>query len=76
VPVTVAAVGEFEASLVNVALTEVNPLDWGVKVTVKFTLCPEGMVTGNANPVSENSELPALTADTVTFAPVAFSVPV
>lgn len=76
VPVTVAAAGEFEASLVKEALTVAKPLDCGVKVTVKFTLWPEGMVTGNANPVMENSELPTLTEDTVTLAPVALSVPV
>jgi hypothetical protein len=74
VPVTVAGVGEFEALLVNDALTEATPLAWGVNVTEKFALCPAGMVTGR--PVITNSALPTLADETVTLAPVAFRVPV
>jgi len=76
VPVTMADVGEFEASLVNESLTEARPLVWGVKVTVKFTLCPAGTVTGNDRPLMANSELSRPTEDTLTFAPVAVRVPV
>jgi hypothetical protein len=74
VPVTVAGVDEFEALLVNDALTEATPLAWGANVTVKFALCPAGMVTGK--PLITNSALPTLTEETVTLAPAAFRVPV
>jgi hypothetical protein len=76
VPVRVAEDGEFEALLANETLTEAKPLVWGVNVTVKFTLCPAGMVTGNDRPVTANSELPTLTDETVTPVPMALSIPV
>jgi hypothetical protein len=76
VPVRVAGVGEFEASLINEAFPETAPIVWGVKVTVKFTLSPAVMVTGNERPLITNSELSTLTEETVTFAVVAFNVPV
>ena len=75
-PVRVADVGEFEASLLNEALTEARPLVCGVNVTEKFMLWPAAMVTGNASPLIANSELFTLTDETVTLAPVALSVPV
>jgi hypothetical protein len=74
--VTVAGVGEFEASLANEPLTEAGPLVGGVNVTVKFTPWPAGMTTGNERPLIVNSELSRLTEETVTLAPVAFNVPV
>ena len=76
VPVIAAGVGAFDALLSNEADTEARPLVWGVNVTVKFALCPAARVTGNEIPLIVNSELPTLTEDTVTLAPVALSVPV
>lgn len=73
---TVAELGEFEALLKKERLTEATPLDCGVNVTVKFTLWPAAMVAGNVRPPRANSELPKLTEETTTLAPVALSVPV
>jgi hypothetical protein len=76
VPVTVPEDGVFEALLVNETLAEAAPLFCGVKVTVKSTLWPLAMVTGKVRPLMANAEFPTLSEETVTLAPVAFSVPV
>lgn len=67
--------GEFDALLTKDAVIEARPLVCGVKATVKFTLCPAAIVTGNERPLMENSEPPRLTEDTVTLDPVAESAP-
>jgi hypothetical protein len=72
----VADDGELEALLTNDAVEEATPLLCGLKVTVKFALCPAAITTGNESPVIVNSELPTVAEETVTLAPVALSVPV
>jgi hypothetical protein len=44
----------------------VEPDAWGVKLTVKEILLPEGIVTGSDRPVTENSDPLMSAADTVT----------
>src|ERR1700691_2061768 len=73
VPFTPRTVGELEASLLNEAVPDVAPGDWGAKVTVNWALWPAGMVTGNDNPLTVNCALLTLTEDTVTVAPEAIS---
>jgi hypothetical protein len=73
VPVTTAADGEFAASLTKETVEEATPLACGVKVTVKFAVWPEFSVSGNVNPLMENSLLPALPPVTVTVPPLATS---
>ena len=75
VPVRVADVGEFDALLTKDAVIEASPLACGMKVTLKLTLCPAAIVTGNERPLIENSEPPRLTEVTVTLDPVAESAP-
>lgn len=78
-PVRVPAVGELEASLVNETVAAAAPLACGVNVTVKFKLFPAAMVTGNARPLTKNSDglvPPITTEDSFTFPPVAVRVPV
>ena len=58
---------------VSVAVAE--PVDCGVKVTVKGTLWPAGIVTGKESPLTVNADLLVLAAVTVTLAPLAESVP-
>jgi hypothetical protein len=65
----------FEALLANVSVAAVAPLLWGVKATVKGTLCPSETVRGNESPLNTNSELVLVPDDTTTFPPVAVSVP-
>lgn len=79
VPVRVVALGEFDASLVNEATAEADPVAPGVNVTVKGTGWLVVTVTGNERPLIENSEglvPPMLTEDAVTLAAVALKVPV
>jgi hypothetical protein len=47
----------------------------GLKVMVKGTLWPAGMVTGSDSPPTLNTELLLLAAVTVTLAPLAVIVP-
>lgn len=63
----------FVALKVKVALAA--PATVGLKVTVKGTLCPAAIVTGTDSPLTVNTELFELAPVTVTFAPVALSVP-
>ena len=79
VPVRLVEEGEFVALLVKVAVAEAEPAAVGVNVTVKFTLLPDAIVTGNVRPVTVNSEPfvpPILTPVTCTLPPEAVSVPV
>ena len=79
VPVRLVEEGELVALLVNVAVPEAEPVAVGENVTVKFTLLPEAIVTGNESPVTVNSEPfvpPTLTAVTFTLPPEADRVPV
>ena len=61
--------------LVNVSVAEAAPVVTGLKVTVKETLWPAGMVTGNDSPPTVNTELLVLAPVTVTLAPLAVSNP-
>src|SRR5947208_2445847 len=51
------------------------PATWGLNVTVKDALWPAGIVAGNENPPTLNTELFELTALTVTVAPLAVKLP-
>ena len=51
------------------------PVVTGLKVTVKETLWPAGMVTGSDSPPTLNTELFVFAPVTVTLAPVAVSSP-
>lgn len=51
VPDRVAGDGVFEALLLNDRLPETLPVSDGAKPTLKLTLWPEGMVTGNVTPL-------------------------
>jgi hypothetical protein len=74
VPVKVWA-GEFEALLVNEPIAEALPDVCGVNVRVNGTLCPAAIVSGKVIPLSENSALVTVAADTLTPDPLALSVP-
>jgi len=74
VPVKVSA-AEFEALLINELIAEALPDICGVNVSVNGTLCPAAIVSGKAIPLSENSALVTVTADTLTLDPLALSVP-
>ena len=75
VPDSDSVVVEGCALLVKVRVAVADPVDCGVKVTVKGTVWPEGMVTGSDSPLMLNTELLVLAAVTVTLAPLAESVP-
>ena len=75
VPVKVSVEAEGCALLVKVRVALAAPVVCGLKVTLKEVLCPAGIVTGNGRPPTLNAELLALAAPTVTFAPLAVSVP-
>ena len=76
VPAKAWVVGEFDALLATLKLAEAFPLDCGVKVTVKETLCPAAMATGNVKPLTLNSVVLGVMEDTVTLEPEAVSVAV
>jgi hypothetical protein len=61
--------------LVRVSVALTVPLTMGLKVMVKGTLWPAGMVTGSDSPPTLNTELLLLAAVTVTLAPLAVIVP-
>ncbi len=72
VPVSETTTGEFrEFAKLNVP--EATPLCCGANVTVNGAVWPACSVTGNAIPLSENSELLIVAAVTVTLPPVATS---
>ena len=78
-PLRAAALGELEAVLAKDAEADAAPVAPGVNVTVNVTGWVVVTVTGNDNPLIENSEglVPfKLTEVTDTLAPVAVSVPV
>lgn len=75
VPVSVSAVVEGWASLVNVSVALVDPVVEGLKVTVNGTLWPVEIVTGSESPPTLNAELVVLAAVTVTLAPLAVRLP-
>lgn len=64
------------ALLAKVSVPLAVPVACGLKVTVKFALWPEGMVTGKVIPLNANRELLLLAEVTVTSAPVAVRLPV
>jgi hypothetical protein len=76
VPVADSARDESEALLENKILADVLPLTCGANVSVKGTLCPAAIVTGNVMPLNANSELLELAEETVTLEPLALSAPV
>jgi len=76
VPVSVSVVVEGCALLVNVSVALAAPAVVGLKVIVNDALCPEEIVCGKENPPIAKTELFVLAAVTVTFPPVAVSVPV
>ena len=61
--------------LVKVSAALTVPPTMGLKVMVKGTLWPAGMVTGSASPPTLNTELLLVAAVTVTLAPLAVIVP-
>lgn len=61
--------------LAKVSVALAAPAVVGLKVTVKETLCPAGIVTGNVSPPTVNTELFVLAPVTVTLAPLAVSIP-
>jgi hypothetical protein len=74
VPVKVST-AEFEALLVNEPIAEALPDVCGVNISVNGTLCPAAIVSGKVIPLSENSELVTVAADTLTLDPLALKVP-
>ena len=70
-PVKASIVEELEASLANVMFAEAVLCACGAKVTVNEAVFPAAIVSGNATPVTENSELSAPAEETVTVASVA-----
>ena len=76
VPVKASIVEELEASLANVMFAEAVLYACGAKVTVNEAVCPAAILSGNATPVIENSELSAPAEETVTAASVALSIAV
>ena len=61
--------------LVRVSVALTVPLTMGLKVMVKGTLWPAGMVNGRESPPTLKTELLLLAAVTVTLAPLAVIVP-
>ena len=76
VPESDSVVVEVCALLVKVSVALAAPVAVGWKVTVNGTLPPTGMVAGNVKPLTVNTALFVLAADTVTIAPLALRVPV
>jgi hypothetical protein len=78
VPPVPLAVSEakVEPLLIKEILPEAAPVTVGAKVTVKGTLWPAAIVTGNGNPLKVNSELLELAEERVTLAPLAVMLPV
>ena len=68
--------GEFAALLTKDIVPVAAPELVGAKRNVIGTLCPAGMVTGNAIPVIVNSELVVLAEETVTLDPAALRLAV
>jgi len=60
---------------VNVSVALATPVTAGLKVTVKDTLWPAGMVNGSESPPTLNTELFVLAPVTVTLAPLAVKLP-
>jgi hypothetical protein len=75
VPVSGSVVVVVCALLVNVSVALAAPAAVGLKVTVKGTLPPTGMVAGNVKPLTVNAALFVLAAEMVTIAPAALKVP-
>src|SRR5512133_1348725 len=65
-PVTDCTVGVLEPLLTNVKLPDAVPVACGEKITVKDRLLPAGIVTGNINPLRENTDWVAVADETVT----------
>jgi hypothetical protein len=61
--------------LVKLSEALADPATWGLKVTENEVLCPTGIVIGSERPPTLKTELPVFAAFTVTFAPLAVSVP-
>jgi hypothetical protein len=76
VPLRFSVVVEDFALLSKVSVPLTAPLDFGWKLTVKETLWPSSITAGSDKPLSANSELLLLAEVTLTFPPVAVSVPV
>jgi hypothetical protein len=75
VPVADSVVVEGCALLAKVRTALSDPATSGLNVTVKGTLCPDGMLTGSDRPPIVNRELFEVAAVTVTSVPPAFRVP-
>src|SRR5258708_9982501 len=73
VPVRFSA-AELAAELASESVAAAVPEARGTKVNVNGALCPAAIVTGNAIPLSENSESVTLAEETVTLDPLATSV--
>ena len=74
-PVRASVEVEGWALLVTVNVALADPTAVGLKVIVKGTLCPAGIVTGSESPLMVNAELFVLAAVTVTLDPLAFKLP-
>src|SRR5208337_1309176 len=75
VPVSASVVVEGWTLLVKVSVALAASVVSGLKVTVKGTLWPAGMVTGSDSPPTLNTESFVLAAVTVTLAPLALKLP-
>jgi hypothetical protein len=75
VPVSASVVVEGWALLVKVSVALAAPVVRGLKLTVKGTLWPAGMVTGRDRPPTLKTELFVLAPVTVTLAPLAVRLP-
>jgi len=74
-PLKASVVVEGWALLVKVRVLDAEPVTAGLKVTVKLTLCPDGMVSGNERPPMLKTELFVVAAVKVTLAPLAVKLP-
>ena len=75
VPVKSWIVVDGAASLAKVRVAIALPATWGLKVTENGTLWPAAIVVGSDSPPTVNDVLLELAPVTVTFPPVAVSVP-
>jgi hypothetical protein len=66
-PLTASASVAFDASLEKLIVEYVHPLDVGVKLTLRSTLCPADKTNGSVKLELVNSELLAATPETVTL---------
>ena len=74
-PVRGTLTSELEALELREMFAEIVPAAVGLKVTVKGTLCPAAIVSGNVRPPKVKAELLELAEDKVTLPPLAVRFP-